>query len=316
MMRQKITIGTRKSALALWQSNFIKGEIERTYPGVQVELKHIVTMGDKTQDSTAAIPAIGGKGLFTAELEEALLSKEIDLAVHSLKDLPTTIPDTFVLGAIPKRAAPNDIYISRTGQPLSLLPAGAVVGTSSLRRVSQILRLRPDLKTLLIRGNVDTRIRKLKDPAGPYDAILLAQAGIERLGLMAEVTEVLSLGAMLPAPGQGAMAVECRVDDESLINGLRFIHDHKTMVETTAERCFLQALGAGCNTPVAAFAEMLLVGEGESARKVLSFKGRCLATDASQVIEVSGESTPEGAAELGIEMARVARSQGFNELSI
>lgn len=318
-MRQKLIIGTRKSALALWQSNYIKSEIERAYPGVVVELRHIVTTGDKTQDSSAAIPTIGGKGLFTAELEEALLAREIDLAVHSLKDLPTQMPESFTLAAIPPRASVNDVFISRSGAPLMQLPKGAVIGTSSLRRVSQVLRLRPDLQTLLIRGNVDTRIKKLRAHDGPYDGILLAQAGLERLGLGHEITEVLSVDAMIPAPGQGALAVECRADDEALIAGLRVVHDHKTLVETTAERCFLQALGAGCNTPVAAFAQLLPndpAHSGNSTKSTLHFKGRCLAPDASQVIEVSGESAPEGAAELGVAMAEIAREKGFKELRI
>ncbi len=315
-MRQKLIIGTRKSALALWQSNYIKSEIERAYPGVVVELRHIVTMGDKTQESSAAIPTIGGKGLFTAELEEALLANEIDMAVHSLKDLPTEMPESFTLAAIPPRASVNDVFISRSGAPLMQLPKGAVIGTSSLRRVSQVLRLRPDLQTLLIRGNVDTRIRKLRSPDGPYDGILLAQAGLERLGLGHEITEVLSVDAMIPAPGQGALAVECRADDEALISGLRVVHDHKTLVETTAERCFLQALGAGCNTPVAAFAQLLPTGQDDGGKHKLVFKGRCLAPDASRVIEVAGESAPEGAAELGVAMAEIAREKGFKELRI
>ncbi len=315
-MRQKLIIGTRKSALALWQSNFIKSEIERAYPGVVVELRHIVTMGDRTQESSATIPSIGGKGLFTAELEEALLAKEIDLAVHSLKDLPTQMPESFTLAAIPPRASVNDVLISRSGVSLMQLPKGAVIGTSSLRRVSQVLRLRPDLQTLLIRGNVDTRIKKLRAQDGPYDGILLAHAGIERLGLGHEITEVLSVDAMIPAPGQGALAVECRADDEALIAGLRVVHDHKTLVETTAERCFLQALGAGCNTPVAAFAQLQPAEQGASGKNKLVFRGRCLAPDASQVIEVAGESVPEGAAELGVAMAEIARKKGFNELRI
>ncbi len=307
-MRERFIIGTRKSALALWQSRFIQQELERAYPGLKVDLIHIITTGDRTQESSSAIPEIGGKGLFTLELEEALARKEIDMAVHSLKDLPTEMHETFTLGAIPPRGPVNDIVISRTGCRLTELPRGAVVGTSSLRRVSQVLRLRPDLETRLIRGNVDSRIRKLKAPDGVYDAIVLAQAGVERLGLGHEISHVFTMDEMLPAPGQGALAVQCRADDEPLIAGLRVLHDHKAMVETTAERCFLRALGAGCNTPVAAFAEL--------QSGTIVFQGRCLAPDASRIIEVAGEAAAKDAADLGVAMAESAREKGFSELCI
>ena len=179
-MRNQLVIGTRKSPLALWQSEFVKAQLQAAFPGLQVELKHVITAGDKSQDSKAAIPLIGGKGLFTAELEECLVKGEIDLAVHSLKDLPTTVDPRFCVGAIPTRSFVEDALISRSGKGLLDLPKGGVVGTSSVRRASQILRLRPDLTTTIIRGNVDTRLKKLRAEGGEYDAIVLARAGLAR----------------------------------------------------------------------------------------------------------------------------------------
>jgi hydroxymethylbilane synthase len=309
-MRDKLVIGTRKSALALWQSEFIRSEIKRAYPGVEIELKHVVTRGDKTQEAGIPMPEIGGKGLFTAELEECLLKKEIDLAVHSLKDLPTTLAADFTLGAIPKRAAVEDVVVSRSGARLLELPRGAVVGTSSVRRSSQILNLRGDLKAEHIRGNVDTRLRKARALDGQYDAIILARAGLERLGLEKEATEILSVRDMLPAPGQGALGVECRADDSELLELLRALHHPHTAAAVTAERAFLAALGAGCNTPVAALANV----EISSGVELLDFRGRCLSPDGSRMIEIGGKLEIDKAARLGREMAEQALSRGFNGL--
>jgi hydroxymethylbilane synthase len=267
------------------------------FPGISVELKHVITTGDKNQNSTAPIPLIGGKGLFTAELEECLRTKEIDLAVHSLKDLPTTLDAAFAIGAIPARSFVEDVVISRSGVTLSQLPHGGVVGTSSVRQI--------------IRGNVDTRIKKLRAEGGGYDAILLARAGLARLGLEKEITQILHEDEMLPAPGQGALGIECRSDDAELLQMLQKLHDPKTSAEVTAERVFLQRLGAGCNTPVAARATAKTNGSGV----VLSFSGRCLAPDGSRVIEVAGEGRVEEAARLGDAMAESAFSQGFREIA-
>ncbi len=310
-MREKIIIATRKSPLALWQSKFVKARLEAAFPGLCVELLYIVTTGDRTQESLASIPEIGGKGLFTAELEESLAARETDLAVHSLKDLPTTLPDGFVIGAIPTRAPVNDVFVSRTGCSFAELPKASVIGTSSVRRSSQILRLRPDLKTVLIRGNVDTRIRKVRSPSGEYDGTLLAQAGVQRLGLEDQITEVLSTEAILPAPGQGALGIECRSDDAELLSALQALHDLRSMAEVTAERAFLQALGAGCNTPVAALARV--TSDGNAAR--LRFKGRCLAPDGSRVLEVRGEGSLNEAITLGQSMAEQVLTKGFRELA-
>lgn len=309
-MREKLVIGTRKSALALWQSGFVQGSLEAAFPGLKVELKHIVTTGDKTQDSNAAIPEIGGKGLFTAELEEALVKNEIDLAVHSLKDLPTVLSPEFTIGAIPVRGPIADVLITRSGKKLSSLPSGAKIGTSSLRRASQILHLRPDLQALHIRGNVDTRLRKLRAEGGEYDAIILAHAGIKRLGLEHEITQILSFDEMLPAPGQGALAIECRASDAEVLQMLSKLHDPQTAAAVTAERVFLRDLGAGCNTPVAAYAAI----EARGSAHYLVFCGRCLAQDGSTVLKVRGEDLVGNEEKLGAAMAQDVLAQGFKKL--
>ena len=306
VIKERLVIGTRKSPLALWQSEFVKGALETTFPGVRIELKHVITLGDKTQNSSAAIPSIGGKGLFTAELEECLTRGEIDLAVHSLKDLPTSLAPQFAVGAIPQRASVDDVVISRSGARLADLPSGASVGTSSLRRSSQILRARPDLVIRHIRGNVDTRIRKLRAEEGEYDAIVLARAGLDRLGLSDQITEVVSHEVMLPAPGQGALGIECRSDDADVLEMLARLHHSDTAVAVGAERAFLAALNAGCNTPVGAIARI----EGGRVR----FWGRCLSPDGTRCIETTGECQRGEELVLGQRMAEETRSQGFSEL--
>jgi hydroxymethylbilane synthase len=310
-MRNRLVIGTRKSPLALWQSEFVKARLQAAFPGLSVEIKRVITTGDKNQNSSAPIPLIGGKGLFTAELEECLVKKEIDLAVHSLKDLPTQLDPQFTVGAVPSRSYAEDVIISRSGCSLAELPEGACVGTSSVRRSSQILRMRPDLKIRIIRGNVDTRIKKLRAEGGEYDAIVLARAGLSRLGLEGEVTHILTEEEMLPAPGQGALGIECRSDDSELLEMLQKLHDPDTAAEVSAERIFLQRLGAGCNTPVAARAKV----SREGGDTMISFEGRCLSPDGTKVIEVSGKASIEGAVKLGEKMAEDASNQGFSEIA-
>jgi|LauGreDrversion4_2_1035121.scaffolds.fasta_scaffold26072_2 hydroxymethylbilane synthase len=310
-MRNRLVIGTRKSALALWQSEFVKARLQAAFPGLSVEIKRVITTGDKNQNSSAPIPLIGGKGLFTAELEECLVKKEIDLAVHSLKDLPTQLDPQFTVGAVPSRSYAEDVIISRSGCSLAELPEGACIGTSSVRRSSQILRMRPDLKIRIIRGNVDTRIKKLRAEGGEYDAIVLARAGLSRLGLEGEVTHILTEEEMLPAPGQGALGIECRSDDSELLEMLQKLHDPDTAAEVSAERIFLQRLEAGCNTPVAARAKV----SREGSDKMISFEGRCLSPDGTKVIEVSGKASIEGAVKLGEKMAEDASNQGFSEIA-
>lgn len=310
IMRDSLIIGTRKSPLAIWQSEFVKAQIERVCPNVTVTLRHIVTMGDKTQDSQIAIPEIGGKGLFTFELEESLRAHDIDLAVHSLKDLPTTCMPEFAIGAIPERGAAGDVLIAREGGTLNDLPSGAVIGTSSVRRSSQILRARPDLRIKHIRGNVATRIKKLRDETNGFDAIVLAHAGVERLGLQHEINEVLPFDVMLPAPGQGALGVQCRSDDSELLAWFEMFHDVQTAAAVGAERSFLAGLAAGCNTPVAAFGSIEPGSNGE----IVVCRGRCLSPDGTNSIEVEGKASLGEAIQLGEQLAAEAKDKGFDAL--
>lgn len=302
-----LTIGTRTSDLALWQTNYVMAQLEAAWPGLRCECVPYVTKGDKTQAQGKPLPAIGGKGLFTAELEESLRSGTIDLAVHSLKDLPVEDSPGLTLGAIANRADVRDALITRNGLMLETLPKGAIVGTSSTRRAAQLLAHRPDLTIRSIRGNVPTRIRKVIN--GDYDATLLALAGLERLGLTEEIAEVLPLEIMLPAPGQGALAIQCRVDDEQTLALLTVLDDASVRMAVTAERTFLHALGGGCSAPVATYATVDNKGEIELAALVGS-------TDGTKIIRVakqSGDNTgsPE---ELGNVAATEALAQGADSL--
>jgi len=245
-MKKKVRIGTRKSKLALWQANFVKEAIERRY-GIEVELVKITTTGDKILDSPLA--KIGGKGLFVKEIEEALLREDIDLAVHSLKDMPVVLPKGLKIGAITKREDPYDVFISRNGKGLMEIEEGSVIGTSSLRRSVQIKRLRRDLNVKVLRGNVDTRMRKLDE--GLYDAIILARAGVKRMGYLERVTEVLDY--LIPAVGQGSLAIEIRDGDGEIEEMVEFLNDEESMVSALCERAFLRELGGGCQVPMGAY---------------------------------------------------------------
>src|SRR5581483_9585692 len=258
-MTMKLIFATRPSTLARWQTQWVINALKKIHPQLDCEEKIITTQGDKILDKP--LPEIGGKGLFTQELESELLNSDVHCAVHSLKDLPVENPAGLTIGCIPARAEVRDALICRSGfQPdrtsqrlvLQNLPPNASIGTSSLRRAAQILSLRPDLRTAPLRGNVDTRLRKALD--GQYDAIILAGAGLTRLGLDSHVTEWLPLDVMLPAPGQGALAVQCRADDEETLALLSKLEDDSTRNAVTAERAFLQGLGGGCSVPVAAYA--------------------------------------------------------------
>jgi len=253
---EAVTIGTRTSRLALWQSKHVAALLVAVQPGLQATLQPFVTQGDKTLDRP--LPAIGGKGLFTAELEQALLSGAIDLAVHSLKDLPVEQPPGLTLGAIVRRGDVRDCVIAKHGWTLATLPAGAVVGTSSPRRRAQIERVRPDLVIRSVRGNIETRARKALEEE--YDAVILAAAGVQRLELENLVTEWLPADVLLPAPGQGALAVQCLAGNEPLLSLLAEIDDADTRLATSAERRFLQLLGGGCAAPVAALAQRMESG--------------------------------------------------------
>ena len=245
----KIRIGSRGSALALWQAEHVKSRL--TGLGHDVSITTITTTGDRVQDRR--LDSIGGKGAFLKEIEEAMLAGEIDLAVHSLKDVPTALPEGLRLCAFLERADPRDALVSASGRPLAELPSGARLGTTSLRRQAQLRARRPDLVLTDLRGNVDTRLRRLRE--GAFDAILLAMAGVTRLGRASEVTEVLPADVMLPAPGQGAIALECRVSDSGMAKVAGELNHPATERCVAAERAFLAGLGGGCNVPLGAYAE-------------------------------------------------------------
>jgi len=247
----RIVIGTRGSALALWQANHIRSRLQEFEPGLVVELRIIKTQGDKILDTP--LNKVGGKGLFVKEIEEALVRREVDLAVHSIKDVPAQLPEGLVIGAIPKREDARDVLLTKAGGGLDTLPQGATVGTSSLRRMCQLRARRPDLRIEMLRGNVDTRVRKLDE--GQYDAIVLAAAGLLRLGHAARISEYLAPEISLPAIGQGALGLEVRAGDDVVGPRISRLDHEPTARALAAERGFLARLGAGCQTPVAAHAE-------------------------------------------------------------
>ena len=305
-----VVLGTRASALARAQTERVADSLQQAWPGIACETKPLGTRGDRTQASGVPLPAIGGKGLFTAELEQALRAGTIDLAVHSLKDLPTEETPGITLGAVCLREDVRDCVVARDGQSLSGLPAGSVIGTSSLRRAAQLLGLRNDLEVRSIRGNVDTRVRKVQD--GEFDAVVLAAAGVLRLGLEDAVTEWLEAETMLPAPGQGALGVQCRADDERVLALLAAIDDPGARAETTAERMFLRALGAGCTAPVGAHAVAVdsppsdTVSQGRVRLNAL-----VASPDGRQVVRVVGDGKPE---EVGERLAREALAAGAGDI--
>ncbi len=244
---KKLIIATRGSKLALWQSEHVKSVLESAHEGLEVELKVMMTKGDKILDTPLA--KIGGKGLFTKELEESMLRGESHIAVHSLKDVPTEFPDGLVLGVITKREDERDALLSDKYKDIDDLPQGAIVGTTSLRRRMQILALRPDLKIKNLRGNVNTRIQKLKD--GQYDAIILAAAGMNRLGLnnLVEHVSPIEVTKMIPAMGQAALGIEC-VDNPEILELISVLNDQTSIIETTIERNFVEVLQGGCQVPI------------------------------------------------------------------
>ena len=248
---RRLTIATRESALALWQAEHVRGQLTAHYRGISVELLGVTTQGDRIVDRPLA--SIGGKGLFIKELETALREGRADIAVHSLKDVPMDLPDGFVLAAVSAREDPRDAFVSNRYDSLAALPEGAVVGTSSLRREAQLRERHPALAIEPLRGNVHTRLRKLDE--GRYAAIILAAAGLKRLGLGTRIRALLDPDDSLPAPGQGALAIECRGDRSDLIAALAPLADRGTVLATAAERAFSRALGGSCQTPLAAYAE-------------------------------------------------------------
>jgi len=253
---KKVTIATRGSQLALWQAEHIKSRLMAQYEGLEVELLILKTKGDIILDVPLA--KVGGKGLFVKEIEEALLAGTADLAVHSMKDVPMVLPEGLTLGAVPEREICTDLFLSEKYAALEELPQGAKLGTSSLRRQSQALALRPDLEVAMLRGNVETRLRKMKE--GQYDAIILARAGVKRLGLGASLQQDLTPPSFLPAVGQGALGIEIRDDRPEMRELVAFLDHMPTRLCVTAERAFLRRLDGGCQVPIAAHA--VLEGEG------------------------------------------------------
>lgn len=249
-MPERVRVGTRASRLALWQTDHVIARLERAWPGTPFERVEIRTLGDRVTD--VPLPRIGDRGLFTREIEDGLRAGTIDIAVHSLKDLPTESPAGLAVGAVLEREDPREVLVARDGRTLSALPRAATVGTSSLRRRAQVLSRRPDLRMTDIRGNVPTRLEKVG--RGEYDATLLALAGLRRLGLTAAVTEIFEHDVLVPAPGQGALAVQCRAADARIAPLLAPLDDAPTRFATAAERALLSAVEGGCQAPLGAIA--------------------------------------------------------------
>ncbi|ARK20473.1 MULTISPECIES: hydroxymethylbilane synthase [Sporosarcina] len=298
---RKIIVGSRRSKLALTQTKWFIEQMKQAGAPFEFEVKEIVTKGDQILD--VMLSKVGGKGLFVKEIQQALFDKEIDFAVHSMKDMPAVIPDGLTVGCIPKRVDPRDAYIANDHVRFMDLPIGAVVGTSSLRRSSQLLMLRPDIEIKWIRGNIDTRLRKLQD--GEYDAILLAAAGLKRMGWDDNiVTEHLSLEDCIPAVGQGALAIECREDDTELLNELAKLTDEKTWIELQAERTFLNEMDGSCQVPIGGFATF----DGNE----VEMTGFIASPDAVQVFRETVKGTDPVA--VGKEVSRILRDQGATEV--
>jgi hydroxymethylbilane synthase len=291
---RRLRIATRESALALWQAEHIRARLAALYPGMAVELLGLTTQGDRVLDRPLA--AIGGKGLFIKELEVAMDEGRADFAVHSLKDVPMEMPAGFALASITAREDPRDAFVSNRCKGLAELPPGAIVGTSSLRREAQLRERHPHLVIEPLRGNVNTRLRKLDE--GRYDAIILAAAGLKRLGFGTRIASLLEPDESLPAPGQGALALECRADRPHITAVLAPLADLSTTLATTAERAFSRALGGSCHTPLAAYAQW---EEG-----TLWLRGLIAGRDGSEVLRGEREADvadAEAAARLGTELA-------------
>jgi len=302
MTLRELRIGTRASQLALFQANWVKEKLEQAHSPLRVTLVKIKTTGDKIQDVPLA--KIGGKGLFVKEIEEALLAKKIDLAVHSIKDVPTEFPEGLHLSVITKREDPRDAFISREGISLKELPQGAKIGTSSLRRQAQLLHSRGDLELIPLRGNLDTRLKKLNTLG--IDGIVLACAGLKRLGLDEKITEILPIDISLPAIGQGALGIETRVGDKEVEEKIRFLNDPDSSIAITAERAFLKRLGGGCQVPIAAF--------GRIMDPVLQIDGLVGTIDGKRLIRHRIEGPIERAEALGVELAEILLKKGAGEI--
>jgi len=308
-VKQEIKIGTRSSKLALWQANYISGELRKIFPELEVNLKEIKTKGDHITD--VALSKVGGKGLFTKEIEDALLNKEIDLAVHSLKDLPTKLPDGLKIGAVLSRENPCDVLIiSRTiacnGSKFAELPPGSKIGTSSLRRISQLKALRSDIKYIDLRGNLDTRIRKLEE--GQFDGIILAYAGVKRLGFEKKITEMFSPKEILPAIGQGSLAIEIRENDKNIEELILRLNDSNAYMISIVERAFLETLQGGCQVPIGAYSEI--------EKNKITLYGLVASLDGNTIVRdsIKGKAEINGSKNLGKTLAERLLQNGADRI--
>ncbi|KPV39112.1 porphobilinogen deaminase [Thiohalorhabdus denitrificans] len=302
MSGERIRIGTRGSKLALWQANHVKGLLEAAHPGLEAELVTITTTGDRVQDRS--LLEMGGKGAFVKEIEEGLLAGTIDIAVHSMKDVPVELPEGLHLPVVCKREDPRDAFLSLQYSHPSEMPAGARIGSSSLRRKCQLMARFPELEVAEIRGNVDTRLRKLED--GQYDAIVLAAAGLRRLGWADRITTLLDPADSLPAMGQGTIGIECREADDATLERLRAIEDGETAVRTRAEWALNRRMQGGCEVPMGGFAEL----DGERLR----VRGLVGEPDGSRLIEDAVEGPAAEAERLGRDLADRLLGEGADAI--
>lgn len=302
-MTNKLTIATRESPLALWQANFIAAQLQSFYPDLTVELLGMTTEGDRVLDKT--LSKIGGKGLFVKELEQALLAGQADLAVHSIKDVPMILPEGFTIAAITAREVPFDAFVSNHYTSLDALPAGAKVGSSSLRRASQIQARYPHLTVLPLRGNVGTRLRKLDE--GQYDAIILAAAGLKRLELTDRIRAILSPEESLPAVGQGALGIECLAARTDLCALLQVLNDEETAACVKAERAFSRLLGGSCQLPLGGYAVI-------AAQDDLLLRGFVASIDGKTFLSDSIRGKKEAAEQVGTQLASQLLARGAREI--
>lgn len=301
-MKREIIVGTRESALAMWQTNWVVKELQKLHPEHVFKIVKMKTQGDKILD--VALAKIGDKGLFTKELERAMLAGEIDMAVHSMKDLPTKLPDGLMIGAICRREKAGDVLVSRLGKKLAELPQGARLGTSSLRRCAQLLKYRPDLQLESIRGNLNTRIEKLE--AKQLDGIVLAAAGVIRMGWTDRITEYISHDICLPAVGQGAIGVEIRADDSDTYQLVQSINHRETELAITAERALLRRLEGGCQVPIGAF--------GTVEKKDLHLEAAVVSLDGRKSVRLKNVGRIEQAEQIGLELAERLLADGAYEI--
>jgi hydroxymethylbilane synthase len=302
MISRELKIGTRGSQLALYQANWVREKLVEAHPDLTVTLITIKTTGDKIQD--APLAKIGGKGLFVKEIEEALIQKRVDLAVHSIKDVPTELPGELHLSAITRREDPRDVFISKNRKKLGELPHGAKIGTSSLRRQAQLLHFRGDFELIPFRGNLDTRLKKLEKMN--LDGIVLAMAGVKRLGFESKIAEIIPVEISLPAIGQGALGIETRKGDQEVEERIHFLNDPPSAIAVSAERAFLKRLEGGCQVPIAAFAQVI---DGN-----LRIDGLVGTIDGKRLIKHHLEGPIDQAESLGAKLAEMLLRKGAKEI--